>query len=78
MTEAASSDLALLSHELRTPIAAIMGLADGMVEAAFGPLNATYREHAALIHQAGDHLLALADNLAGDGLRDFLDPRRRR
>jgi two-component system, cell cycle sensor histidine kinase DivJ len=62
--EAKARFLAELSHELRTPISAIMGFSDAMRDRAFGPLSDTYVEHAHLIHAAGRHLLDLVDDLA--------------
>ena len=56
--------LAELSHELRTPLAAIIGFADAMRGRAFGPLSETYAKHAALIGQAGRHMLDLVGDLA--------------
>lgn len=65
--DAPPRDLAELAHELRTPLAAIMGLADAMRERAFGPLSDTYAEHAGVIHEAGRHMLGLIDALADSG-----------
>ena len=62
--EATARFLAELSHELRTPLAAIVGFADAMRGQAFGPLSETYVEHAALIHDAGRHMLGLVGDLA--------------
>ena len=63
--EATTRFLTELSHELRTPLAAIVGFADAMRGQAFGPLSETYVEHAALIHDAGRHMLGLVGDLAG-------------
>ena len=63
--EATARFLAELSHELRTPLAAIVGFADAMRDQAFGPLSGTYVEYAALIHDAGRHMLDLVGDLAG-------------
>ena len=62
--EATARYLAELSHELRTPLAAIVGFADAMRGRAFGPLSEIYVEHAALIHDAGRHMLGLVGDLA--------------
>ncbi|MBA3812721.1 MAG: HAMP domain-containing histidine kinase, partial [Caulobacteraceae bacterium] len=55
--------LAELGHELRTPLAAIIGFADAMRARAFGPLGDSYARSADAIHEAGRHLLALVDDL---------------
>ena len=52
-----------LAHELRTPLAAIMGYADAVRVQAFGPLSQTYVEAAESIHAAADHMLALVERL---------------
>ena len=55
--------LARLDHELRTPLAAIMGYADAMRERAFGPLDDAYVGAAGSIHAAAGHMLALVERL---------------
>ena len=55
--------LALLAHELRTPLTALLGYAEAMRDAAFGPVNPPYDEHAAVIHRAAIQLLALLDDM---------------
>ncbi len=55
--------LAELGHELRTPLAAMIGFAEGMREEVFGALPETYRRHATLIAAAGRHLESLAADL---------------
>ena len=52
--------IADLSHEMKTPINAIMGFADAMRAETFGPLgDDKYREYAELIHSSGAHLMDL-------------------
>jgi signal transduction histidine kinase len=53
-----------LAHELRTPLNAVLGYADAMRSEVFGPLPASYREQASLIHGAASHLLALIEVMA--------------
>jgi signal transduction histidine kinase len=52
-----------LGHELRTPLAAIIGYADALRVQAFGPLSQTYVEAAESIHAAAGHMLALVERL---------------
>ena len=59
-----SDTLARISHELRTPLSAIMGFAEVMVEERFGPVgNERYRDYLRDIHQSGQHLLSLVNDL---------------
>ena len=52
--------LADLSHELKTPLNAILGFADAMESEAFGPLgHEKYREYAGHIRASGGHLADL-------------------
>ncbi|MET3525457.1 sensor histidine kinase [Phenylobacterium koreense] len=55
--------LANMSHELRTPLNAIMGFSDIMRQRLFGPLSDRYAEYADLVHEAGDHLLDLINDV---------------
>jgi cell cycle sensor histidine kinase DivJ len=55
--------LAGMSHELRTPLNAIMGFSDIMRQRLFGPLGDRYAEYAGLIHESGEHLLELINDL---------------
>ncbi|MFN5618796.1 MAG: sensor histidine kinase, partial [Brevundimonas sp.] len=55
--------LANMSHELRTPLNAVIGFADIMKSRLFGPLPDRYGEYAELIHQAGQHLLELINDV---------------
>jgi cell cycle sensor histidine kinase DivJ len=60
---ASLDDAQALAHELKTPLAVIIGYADAMRERAFGPLNETYVEAAHTIHAAARHLQALVEAL---------------
>jgi cell cycle sensor histidine kinase DivJ len=55
--------LAHLAHELRTPLTAVIGYADAMRARTFGPLDDRYAEYAAIIGDAGRHMLMLAEDL---------------
>lgn len=61
---AKSRFLATMSHELRTPLNAILGFSEIMRDEAFGPhTNPTYKEYAGDIHESGQHLLTLIDEI---------------
>ena len=66
--------VAVLAHELRAPLNALIGYADAMREEAFGPLEPGYRERAGHILTAGRHLLALVDSLSAPGPGEPCDP----
>jgi signal transduction histidine kinase len=53
--------LAHLSHELRTPMNAIIGFSEVMREQLFGPLAARYQLYSRDIHDSGRHALDLID-----------------
>ena len=53
-----------MSHELRTPLNAILGFSEIMRAEILGPHNnPTYKEYAADIHQSGQHLLNLINEI---------------
>jgi len=59
-----SAFLANMSHELRTPLNAIIGFSDVMIQQAFGPIEPPrYRDYAGNIHEAGEHLLELINDI---------------
>jgi two-component system, cell cycle sensor histidine kinase PleC len=61
---AKSRFLASMSHELRTPLNAILGFSEVMSNEVLGPLdNPTYREYAQDIHDSGEHLLNLINEI---------------
>jgi signal transduction histidine kinase len=62
---AAPSDfLARISHEVRTPLNAIIGFAEGMMEERFGPIGSDrYREYLKNIHASGTGLISVIDAL---------------
>src|SRR3990170_3836243 len=61
---AKSQFLATMSHELRTPLNAIIGFSEVLKSELLGPLNVPqYKEYAGDIHQSGQHLLNLINEL---------------
>lgn len=59
-----TSFIANVSHELRTPLNAILGFSSIMADEMIGEMaNERYRRHAADIHQSGNHLLSLVNDL---------------
>jgi len=61
---AKSRFLATMSHELRTPLNAILGFSEIMRGEILGPhSNPTYKEYANDIHESGQHLLTLINEV---------------
>jgi two-component system cell cycle sensor histidine kinase PleC len=61
---AKSRFLATMSHELRTPLNAILGFSEVMKSEILGPHeNPTYKEYATDIHESGQHLLNLINEI---------------
>jgi two-component system cell cycle sensor histidine kinase PleC len=61
---AKSRFLATMSHELRTPLNAIIGFSEIMQGEILGPHSTpTYKEYASDIHQSGQHLLNLINEI---------------
>ena len=58
-----SEFVANMSHELRTPLNAIIGFSEVMKGEVFGSLSGRYVEYSQLIHQSGQHLLALITDI---------------
>lgn len=59
-----SDFLARLSHEVRTPLNAILGFAELMLDEPLGPLgHERYREYIRDIHTSGEHVISLINDL---------------
>lgn len=69
LTRASAADreraafLAAVSHELRSPLNAILGFADILMEEVDGPLSASAREEVEQIRGSGAHLAALINDI---------------
>ena len=59
----ATAFLAAMSHDLRTPLNAVIGFAEVLHEELFGDLNVRQREYVGDIISAGRQLLGLIDSL---------------
>jgi signal transduction histidine kinase len=57
--------LATISHELRTPINAVMGYTQLLVEEIYGPMSALQKDHLGRVRASGKHLLELVEELLG-------------
>jgi signal transduction histidine kinase len=55
--------LAHMSHELRTPLNAVIGFSEMLDARYFGPLNDKQAEYVRDIHQSGQHLLSLINDI---------------
>jgi signal transduction histidine kinase len=58
-----SDFLATMSHELRTPLNAIIGFSEVLHEQMFGELNERQLAYVSDVHEAGQHLLSLINDV---------------
>jgi signal transduction histidine kinase len=57
--------VATISHELRTPMNAVLGYTAILADEMAGPVSALQREHLERVRQSGKHLLGLIEDLLG-------------
>ena len=62
-SRAKSEFLANMSHELRTPLNAILGFSEMIYATARGANPSESAEYAKLVHESGNHLLALVNDI---------------
>jgi PAS domain S-box-containing protein len=62
-SNAKSTFLANMSHELRTPLNTVIGFAEMMEMQTFGPLGDAYLSYARNIHESGQHLLDIINDI---------------
>ena len=55
--------LASMSHDLRSPLTAILGFAEVLQDELYGPLNDKQKEHSQHIWQAGHNLMITIDDV---------------
>jgi len=58
-----SEFVANMSHELRTPLNSIVGFAELIADARFGPLPDRYQQFANVMHSSAQHLLQLINDI---------------
>ena len=57
--------LATISHELRTPMNAVIGYTELLADEIDGPISALQRDHLSRVRASGQHLLGLIEDLLG-------------
>jgi signal transduction histidine kinase len=55
--------VATISHELRTPMNAVMGYTSLLADEIYGPVTAEQREHIGRVRASGNHLMSLIEDL---------------
>lgn len=55
--------LACISHELKTPLTAVLGLSRLLADKQLGELNERQARYASLIHQSGRHLMSVVNDI---------------
>lgn len=62
-SRAKSEFLATMSHELRTPLTCVIGMSSTLLRWSMGQLNQKQRHYLQTIHDSGEHLLELIDDI---------------
>lgn len=63
-SDAKSNFLASMSHDLRTPLNAVIGYAESIIHQAYGPIDHDkYEEYIRIIHNSGHLLLSLVNDI---------------
>ena len=57
--------VATISHELRTPMNAVLGYTELLADEVFGPVSALQKDHLGRVRATGTHLMALIEDLLG-------------
>ena len=57
--------VATITHELRTPMHAVLGYTDLIADESYGPVTAAQREFLQRVRDSGSHLLGLIEDLLG-------------
>lgn len=55
--------LVQLSQELRTPLTSVMGMTSVLIRELYGPLTDKQKEYLEIIHDSGQHLVSLVDEI---------------
>ena len=55
--------LACISHELKTPLTAVLGLSRLLADQQLGQLNERQARYTSLIHQSGQHLMGMVNDI---------------
>ncbi|HEY9882140.1 MAG TPA: PAS domain S-box protein [Thermosynechococcaceae cyanobacterium] len=55
--------IATTSHELRTPLTAVLGFSNVLLQGFFGTLNTKQQDYVERIHESGQHLLDLINDI---------------
>jgi signal transduction histidine kinase len=73
--EAKFNLLSHLSQSLRTPLTAVMGMTSVLQRELYGPLNDKQHSYMEVVHQSGQQLVALVDEVANLGGLDQIESR---
>ncbi len=60
--------LSQLTQELRTPLTSVIGMASVLSREVYGPLTIKQREYLSIIHDSGQNLIALVDEIVSLGV----------